>query len=170
MSAYAIRATISVQYRALYTRSASAKVDEGYVRSADAFLDVINYGREKKGAVKFYTYVIYKDSWRFSQTGSQFVQDMVSKHAVHANRSGEVIYAGEFFIYPEGDRHIVVIDNNSGTYSPDKALLPKVVLLLQKNFPGLEVIALDFNSSELQQYKENAKQMGKFKTELLQFI
>ncbi|KAI9092608.1 hypothetical protein DFS34DRAFT_632465 [Phlyctochytrium arcticum] len=41
------------------------------------------------------------------------------------------------------------IDNNSGTYAPDKTLLPDLASLLQANFPGLNVRALDREDPDL---------------------
>ena len=48
--------------------------------------------------------------------------DIWSKHALHANCSREVVYAGEFLIRYGNEGHQLVIDNNSGTYGPDKAV------------------------------------------------
>jgi hypothetical protein len=42
-----------------------------------------------------------------------------------------------------------VIDNNSGTYAPDKMLLPEVKELFEFNFPGLVVHALDREDERL---------------------
>lgn len=47
-----------------------------------------------------------------------------------------------------------VIDNNSGTYAPDKTLLPKLQALLEYNFPGLKVVALDHADPALKLSKD----------------
>jgi hypothetical protein len=46
----------------------------------------------------------------------------------------------------------VVIDNNSGTYAPPAALLPRVGTLLQRNFPGLVVELVGADDPKLKQY------------------
>ena len=43
----------------------------------------------------------------------------------------------------------LVIDNNSGTYAPDKNLLPQLRALLKHNFPWFEIYALDRDDPEL---------------------
>ena len=53
-------------------------------------------------------------------------------------------YAGEFRV----DNHLfgapkLIIDNDSGTYAPPKAVLPRVKALIENNFPGIAVEALD---------------------------
>lgn len=111
-----------------------------------------------------YTYIISAedDSFRFSETGAAFFVDFVSKHALHSNCAEYVRYSGEFHPRPVGgwenfsdeksDDEVeweLVIDNNSGTYSPDKTLLPQLKALLEYNFPGFGIIALDHDDPEL---------------------
>ena len=43
----------------------------------------------------------------------------------------------------------LVIDNNSGTYSPSPTLLPTLKSLLEFNFPGLNVVTYDHSDPEL---------------------
>ncbi|KAJ4479125.1 hypothetical protein J3R30DRAFT_3289485 [Lentinula aciculospora] len=111
-----------------------------------------------------YTYIISAedDSLRFSETGAAFFVDFASKHALHANCCERVRYSGEFHPRPRAkdgswtgwqdfndsmsDDSVdweVLIDNNSGTYSPDQAMLPTLQALLEHNFPGFRVHALD---------------------------
>lgn len=52
----------------------------------------------------------------------------------------------------------LVIDNSSGTYAPDKGLLPKLKALLEYNFPGLEVVALDYADPALKMSKDALSQ------------
>ncbi|KIK67616.1 hypothetical protein GYMLUDRAFT_54405 [Collybiopsis luxurians FD-317 M1] len=126
------------------------------------------YAHRVKPAV--YTYIISAedDSLRFSETGAAFFVDFASKHALHANCCERVRYSGEFHPRPRSkdgswvgwdsfDDSIpddscdweVLIDNNSGTYSPDKALLPTLQALIEHNFPGFGVKALDREDEEL---------------------
>ncbi|KAJ4471060.1 hypothetical protein C8J55DRAFT_521731 [Lentinula edodes] len=127
------------------------------------------FARRIKPAV--YTYIIsaQDDSLRFSETGAAFFVDFASKHALHADCAEQVRYSGEFHLRPRAKDHSswcgwqdfndsmpddsvdweVVIDNNSGTYAPDKAMLPTLRDLIDCNFPGLDVVALDREDDEL---------------------
>ncbi|KAJ3812064.1 hypothetical protein EV368DRAFT_74935 [Lentinula lateritia] len=127
------------------------------------------FARRIKPAV--YTYIIsaQDDSLRFSETGAAFFVDFASKHALHADCAEQVRYSGEFHLRPRDKDHSswcgwqdfndsmpddsvdweVVIDNNSGTYAPDKAMLPTLRDLIDCNFPGLDVVALDRENDEL---------------------
>ncbi|KAF5393056.1 hypothetical protein D9757_001188 [Collybiopsis confluens] len=131
------------------------------------------YAHRVKPAV--YTYIISAedDSLRFSETGAAFFVDFASKHALHTNCSERVRYSGEFHPRPRAkdaswvgwdsfDDTIqdgscdweILIDNNSGTYSPDKAVLPTLQALLEYNFPGFGVKALDREDEELKKSVE----------------
>lgn len=116
-----------------------------------------------------YTYVIAADddSFRFSETGAAFFVDFASKHALHSNCNEHVRYSGEFHPRPHGgwdnfsdstpDDQVkweLVIDNNSGTYSPDKKMLPVLQALLEHNFPGFAIFALDREDEELVKSRE----------------
>jgi len=105
------------------------------------------YAERIKPAV--YTYIIsaVDDTWRFSETGAAFFVDFASKHALHANCAQAVRYSGEFHPRPVGgwenfndsiaDEDVdweLVVDNNSGTYAPDKMMLPTVKECLEANF------------------------------------
>lgn len=48
----------------------------------------------------------------------------------------------------------MVIDNNSGTYSPDAMMLPALRACMEYNFPGFNIIALDFNDPALKESVE----------------
>ncbi|KIM31665.1 hypothetical protein M408DRAFT_327138 [Serendipita vermifera MAFF 305830] len=111
-----------------------------------------------------YTYAISMDdnSLRFSETGAAFFVDFASKHALHAKCATSVWYSGEFHPRPKGgwenfsddkrDEDVdweLLIDNNSGTYAPDKAMLPTLQKMLEYNFPGFNILALDREDEEL---------------------
>ncbi|OAA48478.1 C2 domain containing protein [Metarhizium rileyi] len=54
------------------------------------------------------------------------------------------------------------IDNDSGTYRPDKSILPKLKTFFERNFPNLGVITMHWEEEELQKLKEaqrNAKKL-----------
>ena len=75
-----------------------------------------------------------------------------------------VRYSGEFHPRPQGgwqnfrddmyDSDVpweLVIDNNSGTYSPDPTMLPALKACMEYNFQGFNIIALDYNDPALKE-------------------
>lgn len=147
----------------------------GLINGPEDVISILHGGSSSNGIgahrVKpaVYTYVISADdnSFRFSETGAAFFVDFASKHALHANCATAVRYSGEFHPRPEGgwenfsdetpDSEIkweLVIDNNSGTYSPDPMALPDVKALFEYNFPWFKIHALDYNDPRLAQSRD----------------
>ncbi|KAI1434514.1 hypothetical protein GGR50DRAFT_687586 [Xylaria sp. CBS 124048] len=79
---------------------------------------------------------------------------------------------------PSSDQHIVggpsgrmqpakpkhyqlVIDNDSGTYRPNKSVLPDLREFLERNFPGLRIVVLSCDDPEDQKLKENQRNRKK---------
>ena len=162
----ALRSGIQASHRLLYARSVSNAF--GVIESTEDVFTLFSidgtasHARRIKPAV--YTYIISTDddSLRFSETGAAFFVDFASKHALHSNCAKAVRYSGEFHPRPVGgwarfsdaiqDKDVeweIVIDNNSGTYSPDPALLPKVKEIVELNFSGFRVVALPHEDPEL---------------------
>lgn len=92
-------AAIHVQHATLYKE---ATAEKGVMRTAMDFFKLINFGIRDRSPTIF-TYVILDDQFKFSETGASFTKDFMSKHAMHANASEEVRYAGEFFVMSHGD-------------------------------------------------------------------
>ncbi|KAI1160236.1 hypothetical protein F5B18DRAFT_663954 [Nemania serpens] len=53
------------------------------------------------------------------------------------------------------------IDNDSGTYRPDSSVLPDLKKLLERNFPGIEVVARACDDPEHQKMKEDQRNKRK---------
>ncbi|KAJ7615120.1 hypothetical protein B0H17DRAFT_1164767 [Mycena rosella] len=164
-AALAVRSGIMAGHRLLYARTTTNTF--GVIADGADVLGVLRGGARVKPAV--YTYIISAedDSLRFSETGAAFFVDFASKHALHANCHPCVRYSGEFHPRPAGGwaafsdatpdaetKWEIVIDNNSGTYSPDKTLLPKLKALLEYNFADVAVFALDREDPELTASRE----------------
>lgn len=169
----ALRTGIQAGHRLLYARSVSNEF--GVIESrGDVFTllhggmrrvsidGTVSHARRIKPAV--YTYIISTDddTLRFSETGAAFFVDFASKHALHSNCAKTVRYSGEFHPRPVGGwtrfsdamadedaEWEIVVDNNSGTYSPDPALLPKVKEIIEVNFSGFGVVALRHDDAGL---------------------
>jgi len=139
--AAAVRQVIRMQHKWLYSKSdhEAGTFKIFHVCGMHEFLEAICFGKQEEKAVRF-TYVILEDSaMHFSVTSAKTGQDLLSKHALHSCCSRELVYAGEFFIDLKSDRYkesgapALVIDNNSGTYAPDKEGLISLKLLLELN-------------------------------------
>ncbi|TFK45912.1 hypothetical protein OE88DRAFT_1708179 [Heliocybe sulcata] len=172
----AVRSGIQAGHRMLYARSTT----NGFgVITAPADILAILHGGNRRGqndtrfehrvkpAVYTYIIAVEDDSLRFSETGAAFFVDFASKHALHSNCAEAVRYSGEFHPRPKGGwenfsddtpdtetEWELVIDNNSGTYAPDKTLLPDLKALLEYNFPGFRIFALDREDPQLEQSRE----------------
>ena len=55
----------------------------------------------------------------------------------------------------------LIIDNDSGTYRPDKCVLPDLQAFLEKQFPGLKIRALDCGDEEHQKAKKEQLEIKK---------
>ncbi|KAI0081495.1 hypothetical protein K474DRAFT_1688703 [Panus rudis PR-1116 ss-1] len=168
----AVKSTIQAAHRMLYARQTTNGF--GVINNTHDVITILHGGRPDSGTshrVKpaVYTYIISidDDSFRFSETGAAFFVDFASKHALHANCAEAVRYSGEFHPRPEGgwenfddsipDDQVqweLVIDNNSGTYSPDPTGLASLKELFEYNFPQFKVHAFDFNDPRLAQSRD----------------
>ena len=183
----AVRSGIQAGHRMLYARTSSNGF--GVIEDKSGILQLLHGGsgppvnnstvppsefaHRVKPAV--YTYIISSDddSFRFSETGAAFFVDFASKHALHSNCAERVRYSGEFHPRPKGgwdnfsdstpDDAVdweLVIDNNSGTYAPDKGMLPALKSLLEYNFSGFGVFAMDHGDEELKKSREACREYG----------
>ncbi|KAJ9471340.1 hypothetical protein DIPPA_11132 [Diplonema papillatum] len=140
-----IRAATHTQHCTLYREKGVQRVTKGELQSPADLYGLVNHGRNR-GEVIFFTYVIMPNGeWRFSWTGTGLLRDAVSKHCSHADVSEEVVFAGEFHL--DGDT--LILDNSSGTYSPDKDHFPLLVKLFNVNFPTLRVEAWAWDDAKL---------------------
>ncbi|WVR04477.1 hypothetical protein IAU60_001480 [Kwoniella sp. DSM 27419] len=53
----------------------------------------------------------------------------------------------------------LIIDNDSGTYRPNKDLIPVLAKFLKKNFPGLKVVVMACDDEKLDKIKESQKKV-----------
>jgi hypothetical protein len=176
---FAVRSGIQAGHRMLYARTANNGF--GIIQSGADVSTLLRGGRSSRPGPSntsqyanrlkpaIYTYIISAedDSLRFSETGAAFFVDFASKHALHSNCAESVRYSGEFHPRPKGgwqdftddtqDEDVeweMVVDNNSGTYSPDPALLPKLKELLEYNFPGFSFVSLSYEDPKLAESTE----------------
>ncbi|KAG6835858.1 hypothetical protein H0H93_013916 [Arthromyces matolae] len=171
-----VRSGIQAGHRMLYARNARSTF--GVIKEFSDLSQLLHAGQSNRpGSGQFehrikpavYTYIISSedDSFRFSETGAAFFVDFASKHALHSNCSETVRYSGEFHPRPKGgwgafsddlqDNDVeweLVFDNNSGTYAPDKTLLPQLRELLMSNFPGFMIYAWDREDPQLEESRE----------------
>lgn len=178
LSAVPVRASIHALHSVLYAHSAHNNF--GVIQYARDIFQLLHgdhagglmnpYAQRVKPAVYTYVIALEDDSLRFSETGADFFADYASKHALHSNCATAVRYSGEFHPRPAGGwdafsdsrrdedvRWELLVDNNSGTYAPDPNELPMLQKLLQYNFPGLTVIALDRQDAQLEWSKTSCR-------------
>ncbi|KAG0033480.1 hypothetical protein BGZ83_004281, partial [Gryganskiella cystojenkinii] len=160
-----IRSALHSQHSYLYRHGRTTVYDQ-LATAAD--LGMLLHGeRLKKNAHQdlktiVFTYSIVPKGMYFSETGAAFFQDFMSKHAMHANRATEVMFSGEFRFFKDEKHHddwTLLIDNNSGTYSPKKEDLHKVKKVFELNFPDLVVVALDHEDSFLKEIRAETKKL-----------
>ncbi|KAF9361876.1 hypothetical protein BGX26_010279 [Mortierella sp. AD094] len=160
-----IRNALHSQHSYLYRHGHNTSY--GALQTGEDFGMLVHQDRLKKDpnfdlASVLFTYSIVPKGLYFSETGSAFIQDFMSKHAMHANHAREVMYAGEFRIYRDTENNnawTLLIDNNSGTYAPKKEMLYKLKEAFELNFSDLIVIALDREDPTLKEMREMTKKV-----------
>ncbi|CAF1314102.1 unnamed protein product [Rotaria sp. Silwood1] len=158
-----IQGGIKLAHRTLYRKTLKNN-DYGRLNSADDLWKLLFFDKTTK-TIKpcIYTYIIDDNTWRFSETANQFFTDFASKHALLANSSKYICYAGEFHSRPKygwnrlDDEWELVFDNRSGTYAPTADLLVNLKELLLFNFPGLNIVTYNYKDPELKQSLEELK-------------
>lgn len=156
------------------------------------FLDLVHYDR---GGRIFTYILTLDGQWRFTETGKQFGIDLLSKHTMHSDVSIYIAFSGEFFVRrlkspckdpsdtethppdelgggPPHDEppkdpacYHLWIDNDSGTYRPNKDLLPQLKDFIQRNLPGLKVSTLDCQADSEKMNKMKNEQRERRKAE-----
>ena len=148
---------------------------------AEQFLRMTSFGTQGR----VFTYIITLDGeMRFTETGEEFVIELLSKHSMHADGAKEIAFSGEFFVrlmeardaqsrveerdnpvdarQDENPKHYeLVIDNDSGTYRPRKELLPILEEFLadDDNLGGLgRILTMDGFDKTLEKWKEEQKE------------
>lgn len=58
-------------------------------------------------------------------------------------------------------RYQLIIDNDSGTYRPDKSTLPDLKTFLEENFPGLGIVVMHCEDEELTKMKKEQMEVKK---------
>jgi hypothetical protein len=141
-----LRKAIAAEHAVIYGHGATTEY--GQLKEPADFFKLVHYGQRLDKQVLF-TYAITPTGWYFSETGAAFFKDMLSKHMLHSGAAFAVKYAGEFHIEKNHfGKYKLIIDNNSGTYAPPKADLPKLEAIFENNFPGISVEAKDRDDEE----------------------
>eukprot|EP01087_Luapelamoeba_hula_P016076 TRINITY_DN490_c1_g1_i1.p1 TRINITY_DN490_c1_g1~~TRINITY_DN490_c1_g1_i1.p1 ORF type:complete len:846 (+),score=164.26 TRINITY_DN490_c1_g1_i1:170-2707(+) len=79
----------------------------------------------------------------------------------HRHRKEEEELENNPAISKNPEDYILVIDNDSGTYRPNKKLLPLLRAFLRAQFVGMHVRTMDCGSSRLQRWKQNQRDRKK---------
>ncbi|WWD00363.1 hypothetical protein V866_007275 [Kwoniella sp. B9012] len=148
------------------------------------FLEMCHYDQ----GGRIFTYVLTLDGLlRFTETGKEFGIDLLSKHTMHSDVNRYIAWSGEFLIrrlvHPEESstathppdpvsggppkddppkdpsRYELIIDNDSGTYRPDKKFIPVLTDFLKKNFVGMRVRVMACDDDKLSKIKDDQRKV-----------
>ncbi|KAI6777713.1 uncharacterized protein J7T54_007607 [Emericellopsis cladophorae] len=64
----------------------------------------------------------------------------------------------------------LIIDNDSGTYRPDKRILPLLKDFLEKNFPGMGIVVMDCGDERLKKLKEKQTAIKKSEGRIMNVV
>lgn len=184
-----LHAALHKQHERVYNFDESTERGTFEPCSEQASLQFLRLAHFDEGG-RIFTYVLTLDGLlRFTETGKEFGIDMLSKHTMHSDVATYIACSGEFFVrrlhHPDTSKHRephdevqppdapeeapppspsfyqLTIDNDSGTYRPDKTILPDLKAFLEKNLPGLRVTTMHAEDEKLQKLKEAQRNIKK---------
>ncbi|CAF1114364.1 unnamed protein product [Rotaria sordida] len=148
---------LKLAHKVLYGRTLKYNENGQLNNANDLWKCIFSDRTTKRIKPCIYTYVVDDNTWRFSETDVQVFADFASKHALLANASEYVRYAGQFHPRPKygwdncDDEWELVFDNGYGTYAPDINLLINLKDLLLFNFPGLHIVTYEYDDPKLKE-------------------
>lgn len=185
------------QHRRIYNFNQSTEYGDFDACSREAALQFLKLVHFDEGG-RIFTYVLTLDGmFRFTETGKEFGIDMLSKHTMHSDVETYIACSGEFFIrrlkHPVSSDEVhpnqpisgglprddpphnpayyqLIIDNDSGTYRPDKSTLSVLKQFLEKNFPELGIVVMHWEDKDLQDMKEAQRTTKKSEGRMINMV
>ena len=174
--------TSSTEYGSFEPRSTEASLqflkmvhfDEGgriftYVLTLDGLLRFTETGKEF-GIDLLSKHTMHSDVATYiACSGEFFVRHIATSDHSDGPKVGEhepslVVNGGDESPLPHNPSHYqLIIDNDSGTYRPDKSILPLLQEFLRSNLPGLNVTAMHCADDELVRLKAEQLEIKKSK-------
>ena len=159
----ATQTALKIGHKVLYRRTVKHNQSGVLMNTNDLRNSIFPLCEDQTKRLCIYTYIIDDHTWRFSQANGDFLANIASKHALLANGSEYVKYAGEFHAQPKfgwnncNGEWELVFDNASGTYTPDDRLLKTLEQLLKFNFPELNIVTYRHDDPALKECREKAR-------------
>lgn len=191
------------QHNRIYKFDSTTEFGSFEACTEEASLQFLKMAHFDEGG-RIFTYVLTLDGLlRFTETGSEFGIDLLSKHTMHSDVATYIACSGEFFIRrlahpdassdvdpaeathpdqplpggppkdppPRNPRHYqLIIDNDSGTYRPDKSILPDLSAFLRRNFPGLGIVVMHCADEKLGRLKQKQRDIKKSEGRLVNMV
>ncbi|GAP91677.1 putative c2 domain-containing protein [Rosellinia necatrix] len=152
-----------------------AHFDEGarlftYIITLDGLMRFTETGKEF-GIDLLSKHTMHSDAHIYiACSGEFFIKKTKKPDNTHGIDSGQPVHsssqAAECRSHKEAspansDDYHLIIDNDSGTYRPDKSVLPDLRAYLERNFPGLHITAPACDDPEHQKLKEKHRSLRK---------
>ncbi|KAI0869641.1 hypothetical protein GGS24DRAFT_493602 [Hypoxylon argillaceum] len=149
--------------------------DEGfrlftYIITLDGMMRFTETGKEF-GIDLLSKHTMHSDAQIYIACSGEFLVRRVKTHKTpensdlsqSANLEGSVIEGGSPKETPSTKPHHyeLIIDNDSGTYRPDKSVFPELQQYLERNFPGLKVLTRGCDDPAHQKLKEHQRNLRK---------
>lgn len=160
-----------------------AHFDEGgriftYILTLDGLLRFTETGKEF-GVDMLSKHTMHADAEKYiACSGEFFIRRLQHSHttsngeAVNKTHPSEPIPGGPPTEAPPPNPayYKLYIDNESGTYRPDKSIMPDLKKFMEKNFPGLGIVTMCSGDEELAELKEEQRNVKKREGKIMNVV